>query len=313
MKMTTQRPLKSRRRCGRPSRSGSSKSGALMPASVTMPPYNTNRWPDDPASAVSVRPARRFGRWPGGQPHHLPEEVLAEQARVGRTANIREVVFGAQDGLLTTLGVVQGVQAASFSRVTVLVAGFAAAVSGMVAMAIGEYLAATAERDLVETEVESERRSARENPEREIEEMVLLLQRDGATEPQARDIAARLEPLSELWFKTHVQKELGLTPGTQDHPVRNGLVMGTSFLFASLFPIAPHFWLGGWPAILASVVITLAVLGLVGIIKSQVVGGGAARSVTQTVALGLAAATVAYAAGTALPRLFGLGPVPVGG
>jgi VIT1/CCC1 family predicted Fe2+/Mn2+ transporter len=259
-----------------------------------------------------LRPARRFGRWPGRLPHHAPEEVLAEQARIGRTANIREVVFGAQDGLLTTLGVVQGVQAANFSQTTILVAGFAAAVSGMVAMAIGEYLAATAERDLIETEVESERRSARDNPEREIEEMELLLQRDGATEAQARDIAARMEPLSELWFKTHVQKELGLTLGAQDHPVRNALVMGISFLLASLFPIAPHFLLSGWPAILASVIVTLVALATVGLIKSQVVGRSAARAVAQTVVLGLVAATVAYAAGTAMPRLFGLGPVPVG-
>jgi VIT1/CCC1 family predicted Fe2+/Mn2+ transporter len=258
---------------------------------------------------LSRRPARRFSRWPSRHGHHAPEHVLDERARLERTSSIREIVFGAQDGLLTTLGVVQGVEGAHLNRPTLLVAAAAAAVSGMVAMGIGEYLASRAETDLARTEVEAERRSLRERPELETQEMVALLQRDGATEAQARDLAARLVPGSQLWFNTHVQKELGLTPDVNDRPLRNALVMGGSFIGAAIFPIAPHLFLSGLGAVIASVMITLIGLAAIGLIKSRVVGSAPFRSVAEVVGLGLAAAVVAYAAGSVLPRVFGLPPV----
>ncbi len=239
--------------------------------------------------------------------------MLGEQARVERTSVIREVVFGAQDGLLTTLGVVQGVQGAHLSRPEILVAGFAAALSGMVAMAIGEYLASKAEGDLARAEVEAERRSLQERPELETQEMIALLQRDGATEAQARDIAARLQPGSELWFKTHVQKELGLGVEDHDSPLRNAVAMGGSFALASVLPVAPYFATNGLPAVALSVLLTLAGLAFVGFIKARVVGARPIPSMGQVVGLGLAAALVAYGAGTFVPRLFGFRPAAVGG
>jgi len=239
--------------------------------------------------------------------------VLGEQARVERTSAIREVVFGAQDGLLTTLGVVQGVQGARLSRPEILVAGFAAALSGMVAMAIGEYLASRAEGDLARSEVEAERRSLQERPELETQEMIALLRRDGATEAQAQDIAARLQPGSELWFKTHVQKELGLGLGEHDSPLRNAVAMGGSFALASVLPVAPYFVMNGLPAIVLSVLLTLTGLALIGFIKARVVGTGPLPSMVQVVGLGLAAAVVAFGAGTFVPRLFGFHPPVVGG
>lgn len=95
---------------------------------------------------------------------HIREHVEVKRARVERVSRIRELVLGAQDGLLVPLGVVSGMAAASPRRTAILVAGFPAAVTRCIAMAAGSYLASEAEEALSRAEVEDERREVIESP-----------------------------------------------------------------------------------------------------------------------------------------------------
>ena len=84
---------------------------------------------------------------------HIREHSLGEAARIGKLSRIREVVLGAQDGLLVPLGVVTGMAAASPSQSLIIIAGLAEAFAGAVAMGSGSYLASEAEEGLYQAEI----------------------------------------------------------------------------------------------------------------------------------------------------------------
>jgi vacuolar iron transporter family protein len=68
-------------------------------------------------------------------------------------ARIREFVFGIQDGLMSTLGLLTGVQGATESTAVVIITGFTAMFSGAISMATGSYLSSSAEKDIFEKEL----------------------------------------------------------------------------------------------------------------------------------------------------------------
>ena len=83
-------------------------------------------------------------------------EIDRERWRVARLGRLREVVFGAQDGLLSTVALVTGVAVAVENQTTVLVAGLAAALPGMLSMATGAFLGSRAEQDVQRAEIARE-------------------------------------------------------------------------------------------------------------------------------------------------------------
>ena len=118
------------------------------------------------AEPIAHRPASG-GRDPHARPSGLtPGELATESKRIERLASIREVVFGAQDGLVSTFAVVAGLAAAGVGPLVVLLGGLVSAVAGVLSMSIGTFLAARAQRQLYEHELERERREIREHPAR---------------------------------------------------------------------------------------------------------------------------------------------------
>src|SRR5580765_7873435 len=120
---------------------------------------------------------------------HIREHSLGEAARIARLSRIREFVLGAQDGLLVPLGVVTGMAAAHPARSLIIVAGLAEAVAGAISMGGGSYLASQAEEQLYASEIAAERREIDEFPERETEELAVVLEREGLSREQAQTVA----------------------------------------------------------------------------------------------------------------------------
>ena len=116
---------------------------------------------------------------------HIQEHSLGEAARIGRLSRIREFVLGTQDGLLVPLGVVTGMAAAHPARSLVVVAGLAEAVAGAISMGGGSYLASQAEEQLYVFEIAAEGREIAEFPERETDELAIVLEREGLSREQA--------------------------------------------------------------------------------------------------------------------------------
>ncbi|MCH6567351.1 MAG: VIT1/CCC1 transporter family protein, partial [Nitrospinae bacterium] len=200
-------------------------------------------------------------------------EVDRERFRVANLGRLREVVFGAQDGILSTVALVTavavGIPAGGTS--TVLVAGLAAALAGMISMATGAYLGSRAEQDVRRSEIAREAQELEENPAEELAELVVIFQREGKSFEEARALADEISQDKELWLNTLVEKELGISAEETTNPIKDGLVMGTSFILAAVIPIVPYLFFDGGLAIGISVAGALTGLFVLGMGKGRLV------------------------------------------
>ncbi|MYC39028.1 MAG: hypothetical protein F4X66_19270 [Chloroflexi bacterium] len=231
-------------------------------------------------------------------------EVDRERWRVARLGRLREVVFGTQDGLLSMVALVTSLAVAVESQTTILIAGLAGALPGMISMSTGAFLGSRAEQDVQRAEIEREARELEENPAEELAELVVLLQREGMTYQDARHMADEIAQDRELWLKTLVEKELGISGDVTSSPLKDALVMGLAFIVGAAVPLVPHFFLTGGQAIGVSVGATLAGLFALGMYKGRMVQRSPLLQGLEILGIGTLSAGIGYALGELIPRLF---------
>ena len=234
-------------------------------------------------------------------------EIDRERWRVARLGRLREVVFGAQDGLLSTVALVTGVAVAVENQTTVLVAGLAAALPGMLSMATGAFLGSRAEQDVQRAEIAREAQELENNPAEELAELVVLYQREGKTYQEARHLADEIAQDKELWLRTLVEKELGISPDETSSPVKDALTMGIAFILAAIIPIFPHFFLEGGAAISISIAAALTGLFILGVGKGRLVQRSPLLQGLESLAIGAVSAGIGFGLGDLIPRLIDLG------
>ena len=270
----------------------------VMPASIGAVSYAPV---PDGSSEAAAAAGRAFDR---DTYNTAAAEVDREIWRVARLGRLREVVFGAQDGLLSTVALVTSLAVAFESQTTVVVAGLAGALPGMISMATGALLGSRAERDVQRAEIEREARELDANPGEELAELVILFQREGRTYHEARQMADEISQDRDLWLKTLVEKELGITTEETTNPVKDALVMGIAFITGAAIPLVPHFFLTGGTAIGVSVGGTLAGLFGLGLLKGRLVERSPLLQGLEILGIGALSAAVGYALGELIPRLF---------
>jgi VIT1/CCC1 family predicted Fe2+/Mn2+ transporter len=217
--------------------------------------------------------------------------------RTGGNA-LRAAVLGANDGLVSNLSLVMGVAGAEFSSQTVLVTGLAGLLAGACSMAMGEWLSVTSSRELNQRQIDIEADELARMPEEEKEEMVLIYQAKGLGEAQARDLADRLMANKDTALDTLVREELGIDPTELGgSPWTAAASSFGLFAVGAIFPVAPFFWLGGMPALLASLAASGLALILIGAGTSLFTGRHLALSALRQLLIGFAAAAVTYGIG----------------
>jgi predicted membrane protein (TIGR00267 family) len=260
-----------------------------------------------PESAGPAAPAGKpEAKTPEAPPAASLKEVKGEKGRIATLQRIREVVFGMQDGLVSTVAVASSVMAATGNRPVVFVAGFTSALAGMVSMGTGSYLSSKAEKDLHLSEVEKEARELEANPEEELAELIEIYRQEGLTLEEAERLADRVASDRELWLKTLAEKELGLSLDSLQDPAKDALTMGISFVAGAVVPMIPYFFMGSRAVILVSIAVTVAALFVVGIIKAKATQKRPMRSGLEIMALGTASGLLGYLIGWFIPWFFGI-------
>jgi vacuolar iron transporter family protein len=235
---------------------------------------------------------------------HIVEHSLGEAARIGRLSRIREFVLGAQDGLLVPLGVVTGMAAAHPGRSLIIVAGLAEAVAGAISMGGGSYLASQAEEQLYRSEIASEGREIEEFPERETAELAVVLEREGLSREQAEMVARGLAENPNVFLRTKVEKELGLSPDAGGEAFGDSLVVGGTYLGAAIVPLWPYFFFSLHVALAVSIASTLLALFAVGVAKGRVTRLSVVRAGFQVMLIGSVSALVGFAIGRVVTSLY---------
>ena len=257
--------------------------------------------PRPPAAAerapVSAPYASRVSERGVPSPAPRTDELATEPDRIGRLSSIREVVFGAQDGLVSTFAVVAGLAATGVGHAVVLLAGLVSAAAGVLSMSIGTFLASRAQRQLHETELERERREIRDHPGEEVAELIAALVARGMPRVDALEVARRVARHPELLLNTLAIFELGLAPQRLGNPVRDAFVMAIAFGGASLIPLLPFPFGHVLPALALSGALTLLALFGVGVVKARVAGVSAIRSGLEVAVLAAASGILSFGLG----------------
>ncbi len=233
---------------------------------------------------------------------------LAEERREASVlGEIREAIFGAQDGLVSTLAVVSTVAGATGDRFPVLVAGIASGLAGIFSMAAGEYLSSKSQREIFEAQIVGERQEVHERPGEAEAEMAFMFEEDGLPRDKAVAVAHAMAQHPDVLLKTMVEKELGLAVEPDEgSPLQGAMIMGGAFGLGSIFPIVPHLFLDIGPSVIASVAATLVVLFGIGVVKSRWTHRSGLASGLEILVIGAVAGVAGYFFGSILPVLLGV-------
>lgn len=229
--------------------------------------------------------------------------MKSRREQVERLGRIRQVVFGTQDGLLTTLGLVTGVSGATTNHAAVLIAGLAEAVAGVVAMASGEFISSRSQVQVYQAEIEAERHEVERDPDEERQEVQVLFEQEGLSTEDAREVARLISKSPRSWLKTMTEKELGLASADKGGALIGAAIIGLAFLVGAAVPILPYVFLAVRSALPLSILLTLAVLCILGVEKGRLARVNPWTSAFEVVAIGSLAAVVGYLFGNLLPHM----------
>jgi VIT1/CCC1 family predicted Fe2+/Mn2+ transporter len=207
--------------------------------------------------------------------------------------------------LLVPLGVVTGLAGASATATVIIVGGIAEAAAGALAMGTGSYLASRAENQLFNAEISAEETEVERDPDREREELEVLLLDDGLDRRHARIAAEAISRSRVALLKTMVEKELGLTYGRAETELGDAAVVGASYAVAALIPLWPYFFWSAKTALPVSLVATGLALFLLGVVKGKVARLHLVRSGLEVLLIGGISAGLGYLIGSVGPRLVG--------
>ena len=224
-------------------------------------------------------------------------ELETEAARVERLSSIREIVFGAQDGLVSTFAVVAGLAATGGHHLVVMLAGAVSAAAGVLSMSVGTFLSSRAQRQVYEAELARERREIRDHPGEEIAEVIAALMARGMSRADAVEVGRRIARHPDLLLTTLGVFELGLAPQRLGRPVRDAFVMAAAFGTASLVPLVPFVLRHVLTALALSAALTVVALFVVGLLKGRLGDVSPVRSGLEVVALGVLSGLVGFGLG----------------
>lgn len=229
-----------------------------------------------------------------------------EPFHVANLGRLREVVFGAQDGIISTVALTTSIAIAVGTTGTVLVAGLAAAAAGMISMAAGAYLGSRAEEDVRQAAIARQINDLEERPAEELAELVILFQREGKTYDEAIHLANEISSNETLWLNTLLEKKLGISPDFGGNPLKDAAVMCVSFGSAAIIPIIPYLFLAVGPAAIGwSVGLSLTGLFVLGLAKGRLVRKSPILQGLEILGIGAASAALGYGLGELLPRVLG--------
>ncbi|ARX82551.1 VIT1/CCC1 transporter family protein [Streptomyces alboflavus] len=228
-----------------------------------------------------------------------PDHDEAHGGALGTRLNwLRAAVLGANDGIVSTAGLVVGVAGATDERATILTAGLAGLLAGSMSMAAGEYVSVSTQRDSEKAALAMEKRELREQPEAELAELTDLLEERGLSRDVAREAAVQLTERDAL--RAHARVELGIDPDELTNPWHAAWASFLAFTAGALLPLLamvlpPADWRLG-----VTVLSVLGALALTGLSSARLGAAAVRPAVVRNVAGGALAMAVTYGAGALL-------------
>lgn len=230
----------------------------------------------------------------------LDEAVMASQefqrsAMSAKLNWLRAGVLGANDGIVSTAGLVMGVAGATTDSGAILIAGVAGLVAGSISMAGGEYTSVSAQKDSEKAALANERRELASDPAGEVRELAWYYEQKGLSLELATKVAKELTKKDAL--KAHAEAELGIDSEQHASPTQAALASFIAFAAGSLLPLLAVTgpWIGiRIPVTVGAVVFSLAITGYVG---AKIGGARSTAAIIRNVVVSLLTMGITYGIG----------------
>ena len=227
-------------------------------------------------------------------PQHFHDEM---GDHVGSRLNwLRAGVLGANDGIVSTAGVVMGVAGATDDSGTILIAGIAALTAGALSMGTGEYVSVSTQRDSEKSLLGLEARELTQMPETEERELAKMYVDKGLSPETAEKVARELTEHDAL--RAHADIEFGIDPDNLTNPWHAAWASMIAFTVGALLPLLVVAFVPDDVRILVTVLSVMAALALTGFVSARIGYSPRLPAVVRNMAGGLLAMGVTYLIGS---------------
>lgn len=206
---------------------------------------------------------------------------------------------------MSNVSLVLGFAGSGVSANVVRLAGIAGAVAGAASMAAGEWVSVSAQNEMVQREVEIERRELVVNTEAETNELAEMYRGHGMDPDRALAAARDVMRSPEDALVVHTREELGIDPHDLPSPWAAAFLSLVCFLAGAAVPVIPWYVTSGDAAKIISVLAGVVGAAVVGLLIGRFAERRLWWSSARQVFILLLATSVTYAIGT----LFDVGVV----
>ena len=211
--------------------------------------------------------------------------------------SLREIVFGAEDGMVSTLGALTGIAIGTSDQFTIILAGLVIVAVESTGMSVGSYLSNKSVKESDERKLKEESEEIKNYPEAEKKELVQLFQEDGWPEDLSKQMAEVASHNSQLMLKEMAYRELEVAPAKMGNPFIGSIFMFFSYIGGGIIPVIPYFIFPISQAIIVSVVITLAGLFILGVLTTKFTKRNWFKAGAEMLMLASVAAAIGYVIG----------------
>lgn len=248
-------------------------------------------------AALTERGHSRILATMDGGPGNGAQDVLQVERWHRGGSSIKEIIFGMNDGLLSTFSLVTGVAGATANNQMVLLSGIAGGVAGAISMTAGAYVATKAETEVLQKHLETEKLELSIMHDQEETELSLMYRLKGMSRDNAKDLAHALLKDQTTALEAMGIEELGVSSKELPNARKAGLASGLSFMIGAVVPVFPYLVLSSLGALVLSISLSLGCFFLMGVARALVTARSSWRSGLEMLFIGTAAAVITYMIG----------------
>ncbi|MFZ5535205.1 MAG: VIT1/CCC1 transporter family protein [Patescibacteria group bacterium] len=235
----------------------------------------------------------------------LAKHLATEHKRTAFSQYLREIVYGGNDGIVTTFAVVAGFAGAqqdpvtsSVPVITVLLFGLANLFADGLSMGLGSFLSLRADQEVYRNEKAKEHHEILHEPEGEFAETITILHNKGFSEKDATTLASIYRTNPSYWTEFMMKDELEMTNPEGEKPIVVAVATFLAFICFGTIPLVPYMIHMGSNVFLYSVIATASALLLLGALRAGVTQRKPFQTISETLLVGGISALVAYVVGT---------------
>lgn len=238
--------------------------------------------------------------------HDLEKHIREEHRSSPFGTYLQEIVYGGNDGIVTTFAVVAGFagagaggQVAGLGVMAVTLFGLANLFADGASMSLGNFLSIRSEQDRYRKEERKEITEVDRNPQIEKAESMEILKQRGFSKDQAKTLVDIYATNTPFWVDFMMKYELEMANPFDENPVFSGLATFLAFVSFGAIPLIPYlFSLPVADPFLVAVLATAFALFLLGLLRYKVTKESLVKSVGEIMLVGGISASIAYFVGT---------------